>query len=83
MIGALLVLVVDMPDGAIGAILIMSAGVYVYIAASECIPKIQALRESWRDTFIFLTCFIVGAVPIGLVLLNHGHCEAGHSEDEH
>jgi zinc transporter ZupT len=78
MIGALLIFVVEMPDSTIGAILTMSAGVYLYIAASECIPKIQALRETWRDTLIFVACFIVGAVPIGLVLLNHGHCEAGH-----
>jgi len=82
MIGGVIVLSVSLSDRAVGAILCISAGVYIYIAASECIPRIQAARKNARDTFLFLTCFVVGAVPIGLVLLNHGHCYEG-SDEEH
>ena len=82
MLGGVLVLAVSLSDEAIGAILVMSAGVYLYIAASECVPRIQAARRTSRDTLIFLLCFVLGAVPIGLVLLNHGHCDGGH-DDEH
>ena len=78
MIGGLIVLAVNFSDRAVGSILCISAGVYVYIAASECIPRIQANRQQISDTLIFLVCFVLGAVPIGLVLLTHEHCEAGH-----
>ena len=60
----------------------MSAGVYVYITACECVPKIMAERLSPRQTLVFILWFTLGAIPIGLVLLNHGHCEASHSEEE-
>jgi zinc transporter ZupT len=75
MIGAVLVLSIDLNDTLIGAILIMSGGVYIYISAVECIPRIHAARKTARDTALFFACFVAGAVPIGLVLLNHGHCE--------
>lgn len=77
MLGGLIVLAVTLSDRAVGAILCISAGVYIYIAASECIPRIQAARRQLSDTLTFLLCFVLGAVPIGLVLLNHGHCSEG------
>jgi zinc transporter ZupT len=82
LIGALIILASDLSDQATGSILAISAGVYIYIAASECIPRIQAKRKTIKDTLIFVLCFATGAVPIGLVLLNHGHCEAGHDHEE-
>ena len=78
MIGGLLVLAINLSDRAIGSILCISAGVYLYIATSECIPRILVARRRVSDTLVFLGCFILGAVPIGLVLLNHGHCEPDH-----
>jgi zinc transporter ZupT len=81
MIGAVIALSTNMSDTAIGVILALSAGVYIYIAAGECIPKIQAARKQARDTLLVLACFVVGAVPIGLVLLSHGHCERIHADD--
>ena len=85
MIGAVLILSLDMSEFAIGILLAISAGVYVYIAAVECIPRCQTFRKTARHTLIYVLCFVLGAVPIGLVLLNHGHCEAddGHDEDAH
>jgi zinc transporter ZupT len=75
MFGAVLVVALELDDVITGSILSVSAGVYIYIAATECIPRIQAARKDATDTLMFLTCFTLGAVPIGLVLLNHGHCE--------
>jgi zinc transporter ZupT len=83
MLGAVIILAADLSEIATGSILAISAGVYVYISASECIPRIQSARKTPRDTFLFLFCFVLGAVPIGLVLLNHGHCQAGHNDDQH
>lgn len=84
MMGVIIILSVDLDGPAIGTILAVSAGVYVYIAVAECVPRVQAvLRKANMDhshkvryTMIFFLCFVLGAVPIGLVLLNHGHCEA-------
>jgi zinc transporter ZupT len=73
--GAIMILALDLSEAVTGSLLSMSAGVYIYIAATECIPRIQAAHKDTNDTLMFLLCFIIGAVPIGLVLLNHGHCE--------
>jgi zinc transporter ZupT len=81
MAGALLIVALELSEKLTGGLLSVSAGVYIYIAATECIPRIQAARKDANDTLVFLMCFIIGAVPIGLVLLNHGHCEA--EEDDH
>jgi zinc transporter ZupT len=78
MFGAILILTLDLAEEGMGLIMAVSAGVYLFICASECIPRVQATRKTANDTLIFLVCFIMGAVPIGLVLLNHGHCEAEH-----
>jgi hypothetical protein len=49
--------------------------VYVYVAAAECLPRAKEAQTTTTDKFISLGCFVVGVIPIGLVLLNHGHCE--------
>lgn len=91
-VGACLILAIDLTPEATGCILAVSAGVYLYITAVETIPKIlkdqdggatQTRRESSRSMLVFFLCFTAGAVPIGLVLLNHGHCEAGGDHEGH
>ena len=67
-IGAALVAWIDFSNSAVGLILALSSGVYMNIAAVECIPRIQTKKV------LALFCFALGAVPIGLVLLNHQHC---------
>jgi zinc transporter ZupT len=78
LIGALLVLSLDISEKATGIFLAMSAGVYVNIFACECMPRVQEQLKSPSRTLQFLVSFALGAVPIGLVLLNHGHCDEGH-----
>jgi zinc transporter ZupT len=82
MFGAVLIVALDLSEQLTGALLSVSAGVYIYIAAVECIPRIQAARKDARDTLLFLLCFTIGAIPIGLVLLNHGHCEPEHDDHD-
>ena len=81
MIGALVILSFDMSETAQGTTLAIASGIYIYIAACECVPRIQAVRKTPKDTLLFLFFFVFGAVPIGLVLLNHQHCESGHGEE--
>lgn len=72
--GVILILALDVSNMAIGCILAISAGVYVHVAASECIPRVEKELKTFKDRAVSILCFVIGAVPIGLVLLNHGHC---------
>ena len=76
MLGVVVIFALDVSATATGCILAVSAGVYVYIAASECLPRIELEIKNHLDRFSSMLCFAMGAVPIGLVLLSHGHCEA-------
>ena len=83
-IGALIVLATDVSDNAKGVILAISAGVYFYIGGVCCIPRIQEMSKSAKETLLFILFFACGAIPIGLVLLNHEHCEDEHGgHDDH
>ena len=82
MIGALVILSFDLSETAQGVTLAIAAGIYIYIAACECVPRIQAVRKGPKDTLLFLAFFVLGAIPIGLVLLNHNHCEGNHDEED-
>ena len=81
-IGALVILSFDLTEKAQGVTLAIAAGIYIYIAACECVPRIQAVRRGRKDTVLFLAFFVLGVVPIGLVLLNHSHCDGKDHHDE-
>jgi zinc transporter ZupT len=73
-LGGITVLAGNPTDEAIGILLAMAGGVYVNIAASETIPRLESFVKDRGDRVLTLVSFIVGTVPIGLVLLNHKHC---------
>jgi zinc transporter ZupT len=73
-LGGIMVLAGNPTDEAIGILLAMSGGMYVNIAASETIPRLESVVKDRVDRALELFSFIVGTVPIGLVLLNHKHC---------
>ncbi len=77
--GAIMIVGIEnMSDVGIGSILAVSSGVYFYISVAECFPRARAAHKNSRDKLISLVAFVTGVVPIGLVLMNHGHCDAGH-----
>jgi zinc transporter ZupT len=76
LLGGIAVLVSPISDLVIGVLLSIASGVYIYIAACECMPRVQAVLRSSTDRIVSIMMFIIGAVPIGLALLNHSHCEA-------
>lgn len=76
--GGILVLAVDVTDMFIGLILAMTSGTYFYIAACECMPRADAVVETWLDRVLTIVVFVVGAIPVGLALINHSHCDVGH-----
>ena len=73
-LGGIVMLAGSPSDEAVGIILAMAGGVYINIAASETIPRIETFVKSRGDHALTLLSFILGAVPIGLVLLRHEHC---------
>ena len=75
MIGVIVILATDVSDESVGILLSMSAGVYFYIAFTECAPRISKYITDARKRVLSFLFWIVGAVPISLVLLNHEHCE--------
>ena len=75
-LGGLLVFALDPNEKALGCLLAISGGVYIYIAASECIPRAEKNIKSTLDGLKSFAMIALGVIPLGLVLLNHEHCEA-------
>jgi len=75
LLGVLIILSRDVSSGVIGMLLAFGGGVYIHVAATDCMPKVYAKSLS---LFIRLACvgfFFLGAVAIGMVLLDHEHCD--------
>jgi len=69
-----------------GRILAFGAGVYLYVAMTQLGGYVTQLRAKTRREAALgscarILCFVVGAVLIGLVLLDHAHCDAGGAGD--
>ena len=62
-----------------GLLLAFGAGVYLQIAAAECMPRVSVSATSPRLRATSILTFVVGVIAISLVLLNHKHCTAGGS----
>ena len=60
-----------------GLLLAFGAGIYLQIAAAECMPRVSVSATTSRLRAVSLLTFVVGVIAISLVLLNHKHCTAG------
>eukprot|EP00559_Dactyliosolen_fragilissimus_P002885 CAMPEP_0184860460 /NCGR_PEP_ID=MMETSP0580-20130426/5350_1 /TAXON_ID=1118495 /ORGANISM="Dactyliosolen fragilissimus" /LENGTH=566 /DNA_ID=CAMNT_0027357577 /DNA_START=77 /DNA_END=1777 /DNA_ORIENTATION=- len=75
-LGGIIILSLNITSETVGILLALAAGIYIQIAAVQSYPRAEALVENKLDKFMFLIMAILGAIPIGLVLLDHEHCEA-------
>jgi zinc transporter ZupT len=73
-VGGLIVLASEFDDSATGLLLAFGGGVYLEIAATECMPKTYAKGLSPKTRIAGTVAFVIGAILIGLVLLDHEHC---------
>ena len=80
MIGAICVLSEDLNNGTIGVLLAFGGGVYIAIGATECLPRAAEAANTAKLRIMSLAAFFTGAIAIGLVLLDHEHCEGSESE---
>eukprot|EP00928_Gymnodinium_smaydae_P096979 TRINITY_DN8679_c0_g2_i2.p1 TRINITY_DN8679_c0_g2~~TRINITY_DN8679_c0_g2_i2.p1 ORF type:complete len:471 (-),score=77.04 TRINITY_DN8679_c0_g2_i2:555-1766(-) len=83
LLGAIIILAIPVSDAAVGLLLAFGGGVYVHIAATECMPRVYNPQLSGLARLCSLGMFIFGAVAIGLVLLDHKHCVPEGSEGAH
>jgi zinc transporter ZupT len=60
-----------------GLLLAFGAGVYLQIAAAECMPRVSVSATSPRLRATSILTFVIGVFAISLVLLNHKHCTIG------
>ena len=73
-LGGIIFLACNPSDEATGVILGMAGGVYLNIAACETLPRVEKIIQTQVDRICTLLFFIIGTIPVGLVLLNHHHC---------
>jgi zinc transporter ZupT len=73
-LGAIIILGTDVSDSAAGLLLAFGGGVYLEIAAVECMPRAFLSKLSAKIRASATFAFILGAVLIGLILLDHEHC---------
>jgi zinc transporter ZupT len=75
-LGGVVVLAADLSSASIGVILCIGGGVYLHVAVAECLPTARKHERGRKQKMYGILAFISGAIPIGLVLLNHQHCHA-------
>ena len=74
MLGGVIFLASNASAQATGVILAMGGGVYLNAAACETIPRMEpAIKVRW-DRVVMLFSIILGAIPIGVILIDHKHC---------
>jgi len=74
-VGVLVILGTDLQQGpVIGSLLAIGSGVYFYLSLTEIAPRTKKFLSTRSRGVISFLMWICGAVPIGLVLLNHFHC---------
>ena len=81
LIGVIVILEQDLSNLDTGMILVYRGGIYLQIAASECMPKVYKGATSVQLRLIASLDFFVGCLAIGLVLLDHKHCTAGGGQE--
>jgi len=74
LLGTVIINASEMDDSAVGLLLAFGGGTYVYLAAVECMPKVHQMKVTLQGKLSCLLSFVVGAILIGLILLDHKHC---------
>jgi zinc transporter ZupT len=74
LLGALLVLSLDMGNVAVGCIFGIGAGIFLHVAIAEMLGTAERNVERKQHFLWVILAFVLGAIAIGLVLLDHVHC---------
>lgn len=87
LLGVITYMVTKPGPGDQGLMLAFGGGVYIYVAATEAARAVLSkspgqAAPSWGIKMLILLCYVLGAVAIGLVLLDHDHCAVTGGSDE-
>lgn len=74
LLGGLLVLLFDFSDVTVGCLLAMGGGTFLHVAIGELLQNAERNMTRGIQMLWAFIAFLVGAVPIGLILINHKHC---------
>ena len=74
LIGATIILASDVSNAGIGLMLAFAGGVYLHVGAVDCMPALYNSKLRAPQRIAGAAAFLVGAVLIGLILLDHEHC---------
>lgn len=74
LLGTVVIMGSEVGNDTIGVLLAFGGGVYLHVAATECMPRVYSELLSLRTRIGCLAAFFVGTIGIGLVLLDHEHC---------
>merc|ERR1712224_169891 len=77
LLGTIVIMASEVGDDTIGILLAFGGGVYLHVAATECMPRVYSELLGLRTRIGCLVAFLIGAIGIGLVLLDHEHCVPG------
>ena len=83
-LGAVIVLAIgQIDDTAQGLLFAVNIGILAFISLGEVVPRL-ADGSSGKRKALRLLLVVFGFIIIGLLQLNvHGHCEAGHHDEDH
>ena len=73
-LGAVFIAYDMVPDVVVGYVLALGGGVYIQLGASECFPRAIENASTMKLKLTVMFFFLLGAIPVGLVLLMHEHC---------
>ncbi len=76
-LGAVIALSAEMDNRAIGMVLTFGGGIYVQIGLGEAMARVYSMATSIKLKALAIAFFCLGALAIGLVLLDHQHCDTG------
>ena len=79
-IGALIYLGADMSDRMTGMILTFGAAMFLFGATVELPQEFMKEAKTGKQVLYIVSSFAVGCIVMGLVLLDHDHCDAGSIE---
>jgi zinc transporter ZupT len=72
--GGLMVLVFDFSQVTVGCILAIGGGTFIHVAIGELLQNAERHMTGGIQMIYSFIAFLVGAIPIGLILINHEHC---------
>ena len=78
--GGIIAAYASLSNSAVGILLAMAAGLYIYIGTCECLASLGD-SQTIKDVVARTLFLLVGCTAVGLVLLGHQHCEVG--TDDH